>query len=1619
MPALYRWIIVACVAVFLIFGPACSDEVSTDGENRSVNEGNDDPIGPSCDDGEQSGAQSDIDCGGPNCDPCEAGRNCNFDDDCHSEICDDGICAPHPCEDLECDDGEICYRGACYPECGDDADCEEDSRCYEGHCAPLDCDGVECLESESCYLGGCYPTCAADADCNVDEACLEGSCVDQCELVDCADGESCYRGECYDSCALHDECGDDERCFDNACVPLDCDGVECLDYESCYYGSCYPSCEDETDCGDRSVCEENACVPVCYEGKKSDEEACPELNFETLDPVDVEATSAVLEAEIYELPLSLLSDHGFCWSTEPEPELGSADCESLGVGMASGVYDYRVDDELDPGRYYYVRAFAEHGGEVYYANEVQFLTLAPPVVDVEATQGTIAEYVEVTWAAQPGVVEYEVYRDDTEIGTVAAGEMSYEDDEAEAPEGIDTPADVTATDGDYSDLVHVSWQAAAVDDAEKHQYTVVAVYPDVSAEPSEEAEGYRASSGIEGYQIEIDDSGDWIDVGLALSYDDTAAPAPTVEAGQALASQGTFADRVELEVFDIEGTDGASRSYRVRAVGDGGQGEESDSVTGYRGVGPLAVQWQRSAGETDANYSDISGATTATYDDTGAPADGSPRYYRAVVDADGASPVTTDAVMGFRAALPTVITHPATEITEESAILHGEIANLGAPEPTAHGFCIDTAPAPELGSALLCEDLGSTASTGTFSWLYAWLSPGGEYYVRAYATTNAGTAYGDDITFPTVPTAPIDLKASDGTSDEYVSVTWSPVDGADEYEVYRDGALVDTVSAPEYDDYGAGEGSVPHQPTVTATDGTYTDRVEVSWNEPDVDDGTTHTYHVVAVNDAGDSEPSNSDTGYRAGRDITSYELRIDGGTWNVVGNTTLYEDFDADEPTLDAGAADASEGVYEDYVALELIGAGASPGGEHTYEVRAVNDSGSGDAGEDNGHIGVGPLEIQWQRSADDSDANYSDIGGATTATYQDTDAPADGSGRYYRAVVSAEGAGEAFSVADRGYRAGGTASIEVYLEELGTVDYTVELIGPDGFEEELDGDEYFSAVPAGSYEVVVQDWPVDPYGNASYIDISPVDFELEGGDEQVVEIEVRAAYLVVNEDDSGEGSLRFVIDDVNDGTVVKFWDGVSEIGLNGTQIVVDKQIDIDGGQYTADPVAVDGGGSTRLFRINSGGVVKMTDMVLQNGYGDPGGAARIVDDGQLILGRVTVENNESAQAGGAIAVTDQGLLEVYDTVFANNVANGWGSVIDVPQDEDDVLISIRRSLFQNNVAGGDGGAVDTSGTLEISHSTFVGNESGGRGSAVMVFSGNATLEGLTVVDNVIDSWGGGPSFNDDGAVYVTVHAEATIRGLVAVDNDEADLGGVVENFVSDGYNVIGVMEDENDFEESPTDLLGVDDAELGSLADNGGYTKTMLPGPNSPARAMIPGQECVDDAALSWAYDQRNAYRPAGAFCSAGAAEVDAVVETFDTADMSRSSFNSSVDSFIGVQGIEWEYYQLKRQEEDEGDADAIEGTTIVLNGAEGGWIQAEDVAGGITSVSMLLARADTPGGERSVEVFVDGISVGQSPDVSGETDSFLYVIELDDSVAGDFDLRIESSGDRDVAVDNVSWQ
>ena len=98
---------------------------------------------------------------------------------------------------------------------------------------------------------------------------------------------------------------------------------------------------------------------------------------------------------------------------------------------------------------------------------------------------------------------------------------------------------------------------------------------------------------------------------------------------------------------------------------------------------------------------------------------------------------------------PVLTTQAVSIITDVSAVCGGYISAQGGSAVTARGVCWSTTQNPTTASNYTTDSSG----VGNFSSNITGLTHNITYYVRAYATNSAGTAYGSDVSFTTIGSA--------------------------------------------------------------------------------------------------------------------------------------------------------------------------------------------------------------------------------------------------------------------------------------------------------------------------------------------------------------------------------------------------------------------------------------------------------------------------------------------------------------------------------------------------------------------------------------------------------------------------------------------------------------------------------------------------------------------------------------------------------------------------------------------------------------------------------------------------------------------------------------------------
>lgn len=156
-----------------------------------------------------------------------------------------------------------------------------------------------------------------------------------------------------------------------------------------------------------------------------------------------------------------------------------------------------------------------------------------------------------------------------------------------------------------------------------------------------------------------------------------------------------------------------------------------------------------------------------------------------LVKADDASTKSYSVLVTPVVMKPLLTTAVVSSIASTSAVGGGNISNSGGAAVTSRGLCWSTMVNPTTADGIV----PSGAGVGDYSTncLLSGLVEGTIYYVRAYATNSAGTAYGPQVSFttrPAPPASPSVFAVGDPSGSGQLAVTWAAVLGSVSYDVY-------------------------------------------------------------------------------------------------------------------------------------------------------------------------------------------------------------------------------------------------------------------------------------------------------------------------------------------------------------------------------------------------------------------------------------------------------------------------------------------------------------------------------------------------------------------------------------------------------------------------------------------------------------------------------------------------------------------------------------------------------------------------------------------------------------------------------------------------------------------
>jgi hypothetical protein len=335
-------------------------------------------------------------------------------------------------------------------------------------------------------------------------------------------------------------------------------------------------------------------------------------------------------------------------------------------------------------------------------------------------------------------------------------------------------------------------------------------------------------------------------------------------------------------------------------------------------------------------------------------------------------------------------------------------------------------------------------------------------------------------------------------------------------------------------------------------------------------------------------------------------------------------------------------------------------------------------------------------------------------------------------------------------------------------------------------------------------------------------------------------ATLTVLNNNDSGAGSLRATVAAASAGDTIVFGSVTGTITLTSGAIAISQNLTITG--PGAGTLTVSGNNASQVFNLtNVTGTISGLTISGGNIVGFGGGIA--TSGGALTLSNVVVTGNTATNGGGGI-INGSVMILINTTVSGNSASFGGGFNNLGP-------LTLTNSTVSGNAAtaaiGADGGGIYTDATVSLIDSTVSGNTAT-NGGGIFVNGAATTVNNATIANN------GGSQFFVNNINGAAATLESTV---IANPAGGTNCGGPVLP-TSNGFN----LDSANSCAfAAPTDLINTNPL-LGPLANNGGPTLTL---------ALLAGSPAINKGAnpLALAFDQRG---PGFARVSGGATDIGA---------------------------------------------------------------------------------------------------------------------------------------------------
>lgn len=506
------------------------------------------------------------------------------------------------------------------------------------------------------------------------------------------------------------------------------------------------------------------------------ETSLPEVSVQDASNINLTTRSAILNGTIINVGEPAYTEKGFVYNLMNNPTLYDSKVIANGDGL--GPFSAEIHDLLFDTTYY-VRAYAINGGGVVYSSDsITFSTVSTPpsltvedVTNIDITKGTAVFNGTITAPGNPeyhekgfvyGTLTNPTVKDKVIIADGAGtGAFRAQAGDLDINTTYYVRAYAVSNTGTYYSSTQVSFntipelptvsvqKASNINVAERSVILNGTVEDSGNPTYSEKGfvYGFKENPTIYDTRIPVTGSGSGIFStklsGLALNQEYFVRSYAINEGGVAYSSSNiSFTISVtpaELSVLPVIGIDYKTQSAVLRgsilSVGDpaytekgfvyGNSSENPSLSTGKIKVEGTAI------GDFSATATDLVLGRS---------------YYVWAYSVNDGQTFYSQAYESFRVAPQPaeVKTYDALNVNMEagSALLYGEITNMGGPEYTERGFVYNTTGNPTIyDTKLVVEGDGE----GLFSIQATNLPTTGDCYIRSYAVNDAGVAYGSQV----------------------------------------------------------------------------------------------------------------------------------------------------------------------------------------------------------------------------------------------------------------------------------------------------------------------------------------------------------------------------------------------------------------------------------------------------------------------------------------------------------------------------------------------------------------------------------------------------------------------------------------------------------------------------------------------------------------------------------------------------------------------------------------------------------------------------------------------------------------------------------------------------------